>query len=161
MNYAVLVTGLSAYDAASLVLRLVIGVFFVLARFRWFYDPSRPLQPLLNTTRHKHMVERLCTCGYGSHPVMSAFVACIEVSAGMALIVGLLTVVATLGLMGVLLFATFCTAKQKVAEQQPVDCIDCVSCYLWRVEGGYIAVCACILLLGPGAYSLDRLVFGW
>lgn len=161
MTLTVLVTGLSAYDFASLILRVVIGTFFVLARFRWFYDPSRPLAPLLNPARHKHMVERLCTCGYGSHPVMSAFVACVEVAAGMAVIIGLLTVVATVGLMGVLLFATLCTARQKVLEQSPVDCIDCVSCYLWRVEGGYIAVCAVILLLGPGAYSLDRLVFGW
>lgn len=160
MTLAVLVTGLSMPDVVSLLLRLVLGVFFILARFRWFYDPSRPLQPLLNPLRHKHMVERLCTCGYGSHPLLSGMVACVEVSAGIGLVVGFLTMLAALGLLGVLVFATFCTARQKIAEQSPVDCVDCVSCYLWRVEGVYIGVAVCILLLGPGVWSLDHWVFG-
>lgn len=159
MLHTVLVTGLSAPDVASFLLRVLLGVFFLLARFRWFYDPSRPDQPWMNAKRHEHMILRLCTCGYGSHPLISAFVACIEVSGGIALIIGLLTVPAALGLLGILLFATFCTAVEKVCEQKPVDCVDCVSCYLWRVEGVYATIAVCILLLGPGRLSLDWLVF--
>jgi uncharacterized membrane protein YphA (DoxX/SURF4 family) len=159
MLHSVLVTGFDMPDVVSLLLRVLLGAFFILARFRWFYDPSRPNMPWMNDKRHEHMILRLCTCGYGTHPAIAAFVACVEVSAGVALIIGLLTIPATLGLLGVLLFATFCTAYQKVCEQGPVDCIDCVSCYLWRVEGVYIAIAFSILAMGPGAYSIDKWVF--
>jgi hypothetical protein len=46
-----------------------------------------------------------------------------------------------------------------VMEQNPVDQVDCVSCYMWRVEGCYIASTLGILLEGPGAYSLDALLW--
>lgn len=158
MNLEVLLTGLSLPDVATLLLRCLVGCFFILARFRWFYDPSRPQEPILNTARHAHMRWRLCACGYSEHPYLSAFVACVEVSGGAALIVGLLTNLATMGLLCILFFATCCTAREKIAEQKPVDHVDCVSCYLWRVEGVYIAICVCVLLLGPGRYSIDWLM---
>lgn len=105
-------------------------------------------------------MQRICTCGYGSHPCISGFVACIEVAAGLAVTFGLLTNLALLGLLGVLLFATLCTAREKVKAQDPVDCVDCVSCYLWRVEGVYIGITLALLCLGPGHYSLDWLLHG-
>lgn len=161
MNAVTFATGLGSQDLAVLILRLLLGTFFVLARFRWVYDPSRPLDPWFNTARHKHLVQRLCTCGYSPNPYLSGFVACVEISAGMAIIVGLLTLPATMGLLSVLLFGTYCTARVKVCEQLPVDKIDCVSCYLWRVEGVYIAIAIAILALGPGHYSLDAVWTAW
>ncbi len=158
MTRTLLNSGLLSPDYAAFILRQVLGWFFVLARFRWFYDPER-YPRVLNADRHKHLAWKLCDCGYGYHPALSCIVACVEVSAGVALIVGLLMNLAVLGLLGVLLFATWCTAKQKVLEQKPVDCIDCVSCYLWRVEGVYIAIAVVLLILGPGYLSLDYLVW--
>lgn len=150
-----------APDLTLLILRLILGVFFVLARFRWFYDPSQPVGArFLNIARHKHLAWKLCTCGYGLHPVLAGFVASVEVLAGLGVTMGLLTPLSTLGLMSVLTFATLCTAKTKVMEQHPVDDIDCVSCYLWRVEGVYLAIALAILLGGPGKYSLDYLLWG-
>jgi uncharacterized membrane protein YphA (DoxX/SURF4 family) len=146
-------------DIASLLLRIVLGVFFVLARFRWFFDPSRPDQPLFNTLRRIHLTAKLCECGYGKHPLLAGVVACVEVFGGLSVIGGFLTRFATTGLLTVLLFATLCTAMQKVCEQRPVDGVDCVSCYLWRVEGVYITIALCILALGPGVYSLDWLLW--
>lgn len=150
--------GFGLHDIALLLLRNIVGVFFLLARFRWVYDPSRPDNPWLNKERHRHLTWKLCTCGYHWHPRMSAVVALVEVSAGTALIVGLLTVPAALALLTVLLFATVCTARQKVSEQDPVDLVDCVSCYLWRVEGVYITVVLSVLFMGPGKLSLDHLL---
>ena len=155
MHYA---TYVANPDLASLVLRLVLGSFFVLARFRWLYDPSRPDQPWFNGARHMHLEKRLCTCGYGLHPVICDVVAWAEILGGLGVIVGLLTPLALIGLLCVLLFATFCTAKEKVLAQDPVDDIDCVSCYLWRVEGVYIAIVLALLALGPGVYSLDHVL---
>jgi uncharacterized membrane protein YphA (DoxX/SURF4 family) len=154
-------SGIGYPDVASLLLRVLLGTFFILARFRWFYDPSRPDDPWFNALRHKHLRWKLCSCGYYDHPLLVGFVACVEVSAGFAVVFGLLTMLATLGLLAVLLFATFCTAKEKVCEQKPVDCIDCVSCYLWRVEGVYITIAFALLAMGPGNLSLDAMVWSW
>lgn len=161
MSFALSVLhGLNAPSLAALLLRLIVGGFFVLARFRWLYDPSRPEQKWLNAKRHEHLITRICTCGYGGGPALCDFVALVEISAGCALVAGLLTIPACLGLLGVLAFGTMCTAREKVMVQNPVDRIDCVSCYLWRVEGVYIAIVLSILALGPGAYSLDALLWG-
>lgn len=149
-------TGPGYQDLGLLALRVLLGVFFVLARFRWLYDPSRPDSPWLNAGRHEHLRWKLCYCGYGQHPLLVAFVACVEISAGCAIVLGLLTELALMGLMSILLFATWCTAKEKVCAQNPVDTIDYVSCYLWRVEGVYIGICAVLLLNGPGFFSLDH-----
>jgi uncharacterized membrane protein YphA (DoxX/SURF4 family) len=155
MQATLLLTGPGYHDLGILVLRIILGTFFILARFRWLYDPSRPQQPWLNAGRHEHFIKRLCTCGYGGHPYLCAFVAMTEILAGGAIIVGLLTELALMGLMSVLLFATWCTAWEKICAQNPVDKVDCISCYLWRVEGVYIAICAVLLLNGPGLFSLD------
>lgn len=153
--------GFQLNDLALFINRAILGIFFVLARFRWFFDPSRPDEPWMNAGRHAHLATRLCTCGYSRNSYLSGFVAIVEVSAGMALIVGLLTMPATLGLLVVLIFGTICTARGKVQEQNPVDPIDCVSCYLWRVEGVYLAMAVLILLQGPGRLSLDHIISRW
>lgn len=148
------------HDLGALLLRLVLGSFFFLARFRWVYDPSR-FPSWFNPDRHKHLSERLCTCGYGTHPLLSGGVALIEITAGLGIVLGLLTIPAALALLGILVFATWCTARQKVMEQSPVDPMDCASCYLWRVEGVYILIALAIVSMGPGVYSLDRLIWTW
>lgn len=153
--------GPQAMDVLPLFARLIVGLFFVLARFRWFFDPSRPGACFWNSARHKHLAQRLCTCGYGMHPILSGFVAFVEVFAGLALIVGLLTNLAAVGLLGILAVGTYCTAREKVLAQNPVDRVDCVSCYLWRVEGPYLALVVGLLFTGPGRYSLDAIVGSW
>lgn len=153
-----MLAGLNYPDFASLLLRVILGAFFVLARFRWVYDPSRPEQPWFNCQRHQHLRWKLCTCGYSTNIGLACLVASIEILAGCAVVVGLLSTLATAGLFGVLLFATICTASGKIAEQNPVDCVDKVSCYLWRVEGVYITIALVLLLTGPGKFSLDYLL---
>lgn len=178
-NVAFLFTGVGFGDVALLLQRVALGAFFFLARFRWVYDPSRAWiagyaangEPLrgdnANATgraawfapyRVNHLTWKLCSCGYGKHPVLAGFVALVEISAGLALVVGLLTPLAALGLLGTLGFATYCTAKDKVAKQGPVDKIDCVSCYLWTVEPLYIVLAVSAIINGAGAYSLDALI---
>jgi uncharacterized membrane protein YphA (DoxX/SURF4 family) len=150
-------------DAAILVARLLLGVFFILARFRLFFDPSVPAGSpgrWLNGLRWESFTNKLCYCGCRVYPRLWAWIAGVgEVLAGIALVLGLFTIPAALVLLVILLVATRCTAYQKVMEQNPVDRIDCVACYLWRVEGLYIGLAIIILLAGPGAYSIDYLIW--
>lgn len=165
--------GLHLIDAALLIARLLLGVFFVLARFRFFYDPAgganlpRLAMPnhienrkLLNPRRARSLTTKLVYCGCTAYPSLQAWIAAaVEVLAGIGLIVGLLAVPSALALLIVLLVATRCTAKDKVCEQNPCDKLDVVCAYLWRVEGLYIGLAAIILLAGPGAYSIDYLIW--
>lgn len=146
-------------DAALLIARLLLGVFFVLARFRFFYDPSRA-NSWLNQDRCESLTRKMRHCGLQDWPKFWAWTAAVvEVAAGFAVVIGLLTLPATLGLLVTLLLATRCTARDKIMEQHPVDPVDWVACYLWRVEGLYIGLAAIILLAGPGAYSIDYLIW--
>lgn len=146
-------------DAALFIARLMLGLFFVLARFRWIYDPSRPEQPWFNAKRHEHLVWKLCVCGFGQHRALAASVALAEVAGGALVLVGLGTQLAALALFIVLLGATHCTAREKTMKQEPVDKLDVCSCYLWTVEPIYIGLALLILLGGPGAWSLDALIW--
>lgn len=144
-------------DAALFLLRAVLGTFYVLARFRFFYDPSR--SRWLCPDRRRSLVNKVQICGWLSTAprLWACVVAVVEVLGGAALIVGFLTQYAALSLLGVTLVATYYTARDKVTAQKPVDKLDCVSCYLWRVEGVYIAIALAILALGPGRWSIDYL----
>lgn len=137
--------------------RLLLGAFFVLARFRFFYDPSKDTGTRwFNVARRCSLTHKMAYCGLKNRPAMWAWVAAfVEVLAGTGVILGLLTIPSALGLLVLLLVATRCTAKTKVMEQNPVDKLDCVACYLWRVEGLYIGLALTVLIGGPGKYSLD------
>lgn len=156
-----LLHGLVSADIASLVVRLALGSFFVLARFRYFFDPSKTNGMFLNVDRHTSLRNKMCHCGYAGNPSFFAnFTAVIEVFAGLGVLFGLLTTVSAFGLLVITLCGTMCTAKTKVMEQHPVDKLDCVSCYLWRVEGLYLVFAALVFVLGPGVYSLDHIFLG-
>jgi uncharacterized membrane protein YphA (DoxX/SURF4 family) len=154
---------LSGWDYADLGLtlnRVLLGSFFVLARFRFFYDPSKPEGArFCNVERHESLKHKMAYCGLKNKPALWSWVAAIvEVFAGLGVVFGLLTGLSAFGLLVLLIIATRCTAGMKVREQNPVDKVDCVSCYLWRVEGLYIAQAIIIILAGPGAWSLDAVL---
>lgn len=153
----VLVHGLGLGDAALLLNRLVLGSFYVLARFRFFYDPSkRPGERCLCSLRHGSLTRKMSHCGFTRWPLGLAWTAAlVEVLAGLALIFGLLSVPAAFGLLVVTLFATKCTAREKVARQNPVDKLDVCASYLWLAEPLYIMMAVVTLLAGPGRWSLD------
>lgn len=153
-----LTQGLGSSDLGALLLRGTVGAFFVLARFRWVYDPSRPEHPWCNPARHRRLTERLCTCGYGWHPALAAIVAVIEIAAGLGVVLGAFTWLSALALAGITAFATFCTAKKKTLKQQPIDSIDCVSCYLWVVEPHLLVASIVLVLTGGGFWSVDTLI---
>jgi uncharacterized membrane protein YphA (DoxX/SURF4 family) len=154
--------GFAFSDGVQLLLRLLLGCFFILARFRFFYDPSKPIgERWFNAKRHESLRNKMMHCGFRRWPSgVACFVACVEVAAGLGVVFGLLTMLSAAGLLVLTLFATRCTAWTKVHEQNPVDTVDVCSAYLWRVEGLYIGIALMILFNGPGAYSLDALLWG-
>ncbi len=166
-------------DFALFLNRLTLGLFFVLARFRFFYDPARggtlppvanPFIPAaqrvlwnhrlwFNPRRLASLTRKMCSCGWTRGPALWAwFAAFVEVFAGLGLIFGLFSQLSALGLFAVTAAATVCTAREKVAKQSPIDRIDCVGCYLWCAEPLYIVMALVTLSAGPGQWSLDYLL---
>ena len=145
---------------ALLLLRSTLGAFYVLARFRFFYDPSMPTgRRLLNRARHASLARKMCHCGLTAEPYLWAWlVAVIEVGAGLFLLAGYQTRLAAFGLLVLTCIATYCTAREKVAKQHPCDRLDWYACYLWCAEPLYIVLAVCVLLLGAGDWSADTLL---
>lgn len=158
-----LLHGFGFHDVIQLLARLLLGLFFVLARFRFFYDPAKPVGTRwLNSIRHDSLRNKMAHCGFTKpSPYFYAwFVACIEVLAGLGVFFGLLTMLSAFGLFVITLIGTRCTAYDKVVRQNPVDLIDVCSDYLWLAEPLYIGLALAILLGGPGIYSMDAVIFG-
>lgn len=155
-----ILAGIGGDSSASLLARLTLGSFYVLARFRSFYDPAQPEGcRIFNGSRFASLQRKLCSCGFKRGLTFWTWVAAaVEVGGGLALIAGFLTILAASALLVLTLRATMCTAVAKITEQNPVDRLDCVACYLWRVEGLYIALAALVLLLGPGVFSVDYIL---
>jgi uncharacterized membrane protein YphA (DoxX/SURF4 family) len=151
---------MTSVDVASLIARLALGSFFVLARFRFFYDPSQPAGTRwLCSPRRRSLTRKMCVCGWKWKPSLWAWIAAlIEVGAGAFLIIGLLTRLSAFGLLAVTVVANVCTAREKVLKQNPVDRIDCIGCYLWTAEPLYIMFSLIVLLLGPGLLALDSII---
>lgn len=179
-----LTMGLNAPDFALALNRITLGLFFVLARFRFFYDPARggnlpssyPVtgtygsiygnqyyrdrRAWFNPRRAASLTRKMCTCGWRKGAAFWAwFAAIVEVGAGLFLIFGLLSALSAFGLLTVTTAATFCTAKEKVTSQKPIDKIDCVGCYLWCAEPLYIVMALVAITAGPGSWSLDALLW--
>lgn len=154
--FQLLTQGLDLAPIALLLNRVTLGTFYLLARFRFFYDPSKPAKERwLNKERSASLTAKMQHCGFTSYPYAWAWIAAsIEVIGGGMLIAGVFSAFAALGLSVLTLFATRCTWRSKVYEQNPVDCVDVCSCYLWRVEGLYILMALIVILAGPGGFTV-------
>jgi uncharacterized membrane protein YphA (DoxX/SURF4 family) len=150
---------------------VVLGTFYVLARFRFFYDPSKPEVTItsslaydrwnrwFNKDRQDSLVRKMGLCGLSWKPRLWAWTdAVVEVGAGLLLIIGLYAPLMAFALFVVTALATRCTWRQKVYEQNPCDALDVCACYLWRVEGLYLIIAACIIFGGGGAFALSDYV---
>lgn len=170
MHY--ITAGIGGAGIALLLARVTLGLFYVLARFRFFYDPSKPLYAVvgrdafgafeygntrwLNKERQDSLIRKMSLCGLTWRPRLWAWIAAVvEVGAGLLLIVGLYAPLMALALLVVTALATRCTWRQKVYEQNPCDALDVCACYLWRVEGLYLILALCIIIGGGGAFALS------
>ena len=141
--------------------RIILGGFFVLDRFRWFWDPEHTgsRRHLLNEARREHLRAKIEQVT-GLHSVWwSVVVAVIEFFGGLGILFGFLTPIAAVGILAILLIASHGNFHEKViVKQQPQDKIDVLSCYFWTIEPLYIWMAAMIAILGAGSISLDHLI---
>ena len=137
----------------------IVGLFFVSYRFRWLWDPT-PIDAvqLCSPARHQKLRDKLKECGWS--PRLASLVAIGELAAGLGVMVGFLTPLSAAGLLIILVVANRCTYKSKIEKQNPIDKIDYFNCYLWTPEPLYMVLTLVVMVLGPGDWSVDHLLFG-
>ena len=143
----VLLHGFGAVDAALLLNRLVLGIFFAISGFHKLFFEKR----------HAEFRDTLAKTSVPLLGVMEWFVAGVEFLGGIAVAIGLLAPLAALGLFAVSVVVAWTTSGPKLPEH-PLDAADTFDSVLYLPEVLYIAMAALIILAGPGAYSIDAML---
>lgn len=142
-----LVHGLGAFDVAALADRLALGTFFAISGYH----------KLFNTTRRASLATTFKADGCYSPFTMFA-VPLGELLGGVALVVGLLTPVAALGLILICSGACLLDGIKRVREWGPLDAADRVDDFLYLPELLYVIMLSFLVLAGPGKWSVDALL---
>lgn len=148
---ALLREGFSLPDMAALVLRLGVGVFFAISGWNKLTCPVCHGYLSSNLQR-----SNLPHCG----GLLVWWVAGWEFVAGLALAIGLFTGAASFVLFIVCVVAFLVSHKRKIAKKNPVHKMDAATEYLCMFDVLLAWMLLATMALGPGSYSLDRLLWG-
>jgi putative oxidoreductase len=145
---ASLIMGVDAPHAAITLNRVALGTFFAISGYL----------KLFNASRHATLTRTLQDAGVRAVPVMQWVVPGVEFSAGCALIIGLLSVVAAFGLFVICLFAFKLDAIKRIDAWMPINRADWIGDVLYLPEALYCIGLAVVVLGGPGPWSLDAVI---
>lgn len=145
MDASLITFGAQAPNAALTLNRVALGLFFVISGYHKLFDRSR----------HATLTRTLRDDGVHAVSIMQWLVPGIEFSGGWALIIGLLSALAALGLFVICLGAVALDAIKKVRAWQPIDRADWLGDILYIPEALYCIGLTVVMLGGPGPWSLD------
>jgi uncharacterized membrane protein YphA (DoxX/SURF4 family) len=148
MHALFLIQGAQAPDVALTLNRAALGVFFVISGYH----------KLFNASRHEVLTRTLQDDGVHGVPIMRWLLPSAEFSGGLALIVGLLTVIAAFGLFAICAGAVALDAVKRIRLWQPIDRADWLGDLLYVPESLYCIGLAVVMLAGPGPWSFDAII---
>ena len=134
--------------AVPAIIRFTVGPFFLISGFHKLFNPVR---------RHNLKLTFVADGCY--NPALMWAIPLGEFFGGLALTVGFLTVVAAFGLVALCLGACFLDGFKRIPSMVPLDKADAVDDVLYLPEVLYIGMLWVVILIGPGALSLDHLFF--
>jgi uncharacterized membrane protein YphA (DoxX/SURF4 family) len=145
MDASLFTTGVGAPDAALLLNRVALGLFFSISGYH----------KLFNATRHATLARTLQDDGVRPLPVMEWLIPTVEFSGGFALLLGFLSALAAFGLGVICLGAVALDAIKRIAAWQPINRLDLVGDLLYLPELLYCVGLGVVVLAGPGKWSVD------
>ena len=148
MDASLLTLGAGAPDAALLLNRAALGLFFSISGYH----------KLFNATRHATLARTLQDDGVRPLRVMEWLVPAVEFSGGCALLLGLLSALAAFGLCVLCLGAVALDAIKRIGAWQPLNRLDLVGDLLYLPELLYCVGLGVVVLAGPGKWSLDAAI---
>ena len=145
---SVVTVGAENPELALALNRMMLGVFFAISGYL----------KLFNAGRHATLTRTLQDAGVPAVRLMQWLVPGVEFSAGVALIVGLLSALAAFGLFVICLFAFRLDAVKRIEGWRPINRADWIGDVLYLPEALYCVGLIVVLLGGPGRWSLDAAI---
>jgi uncharacterized membrane protein YphA (DoxX/SURF4 family) len=146
----ILFNGVGWTDIALTLNRIAVGAFFMLSGYH----------KLFNAERHRTVVDELKALGVPAVGFNQWWVPLVEFAAGGGVLIGLLALLAALGLLAIILVAMATSGRQRIKLYKPIDEADRIDDWLYLPETLYAFMLIIILSAGAGPYSLDALIFG-
>lgn len=143
-----LFVGLGWTNLAITLNRIAVGAFFMLSGYH----------KLFNAERHRSMVDELKALGVPAVGFNQWWVPLVELTAGGAVLIGLLTPLAALGLLVLILVAIATSGRQRIKLYKPIDELDRIDDWLYLPETLYAFMLIIAVSAGGGPYSLDALI---
>jgi len=143
-----LFTGTGGHDIAYTAMRVSVGAFYAIAG----------AHKLLRREDHAHLVGALKRDIGFAVPFFAWFVPSVEFMAGSAVVLGLLTPLAALGIMIVSLVALVTDERRQIPDMEPTDEPDWVDDYLYLPSCLYAIMLAVVIAYGSGPYGLDAII---
>lgn len=147
----VLFDGVGWTDIALTLNRVAVGTFFVISGHH----------KLFNAQRHHMLVDELEALHIPAIGINQWWVPIIEFSAGGAVLIGLLTPLAALGLLVIILVASLTSGRQRIKSYKPIDRADRIDDWLYLPETAYALMLIMAISAGAGPYSLDAAIMRW
>lgn len=141
--------GLGNVDLALFLNRLGLGLFFAISGYH----------KLFNKQRHASLVATLASCHVPLLKYNQWFVPSVEFFGGLSLISGVLSPLASLGLICVCVIAVLTDGLKRIPTYHPIDKADYCDDVLYLPEVLYIFGLTIVLCVGSGSWTLIDLVF--
>ena len=148
MHALLMIQGAQAPNAALTLNRVALGAFFAISGYH----------KLFNQSRHATLASTLQSDGVHALPIMQWVLPGAEFSGGCALIIGLLSVLAALGLFVICVGAFALDSVKRIRAWQPVDRADWLGDLLYLPESLYCIGLSVVMLAGPGPWSFDATI---
>ena len=145
MHIFLIIQGAQAPNAALTLNRVALGAFFAISGYH----------KLFNASRHAALRSTLQDDGVRAVPIMQWLVPSVEFGGGLALIVGLLSVLSAFGLFVICAGALTLDAVKRIRAWRPIDRADWIGDLLYVPEALYCIGLTVVMLGGPGPWSLD------
>jgi uncharacterized membrane protein YphA (DoxX/SURF4 family) len=144
----ILFNGVGYTDIALTLNRVVVGMFFVLSGYH----------KLFNAERHRVFADELRSLHVHAVAINQWWVPLVEFSAGGAVVIGLVTPLAALGLLFIILVASATTGRERIKAYKPIDRADRIDDWLYLPETLYVVMLIVVISTGAGPYSLDSAI---
>ncbi len=140
---------MQSYDLAMLLLRWGLGLFFLTSGYRKVF---------VSSTREKvfHVFEK-----YGVSSTLGVLIVWGQFFGGLALLLGFLSDVATVGLIAIMAGAIRLSVRTCIKEKEPKGWTDWVSSSLCTPESMMAVMLFALAAGGPGRFSMDAVIAGW
>jgi len=144
LEYAIyLQNGMGLADTGLAVNRIALGTFFTISGWH----------KLFNRERHKTVAETMRSLHIPFPNFNCWFVPAVEFAGGVALLTGILSPLAALGLF-IICFVAVCTdGIRRIPSYRPIDKADWLDDLLYLPEMLYIFGLLIVMVAGPGAFT--------